>query len=58
MAKIYVASSWRNQYFPEVVKKLREYGHEITTSVIIKVTATTEIRIPVMMFDVTKKAEK
>ena len=29
MAKIYVASSWRNQYFPEVVKKLREYGHEV-----------------------------
>ena len=29
MARIYVASSWRNQYFPEVVKKLREYGHEV-----------------------------
>ena len=29
MAKIYVASSWRNQYFPEVVKRLREYGHEV-----------------------------
>ena len=29
MAKIYVASSWRNQYFPEVVKTLREYGHEV-----------------------------
>ena len=29
MAKIYVASSWRNQYFPEVVKKLRESGHKI-----------------------------
>ena len=29
MAKIYVASSWRNQYFPEVVKKLCEYGHEV-----------------------------
>lgn len=29
MAKIYVASSWRNQYFPDVVKKLREYGHEV-----------------------------
>ena len=29
MAKIYVASSWRNQYFPEVVKKLREYGHDV-----------------------------
>ena len=29
MAKIYVASSWRNQYFPDVVKRLREYGHEV-----------------------------
>ena len=29
MAKIYVASSWRNTYYPEVVKKLREYGHEV-----------------------------
>lgn len=29
MPKIYVASNWRNQYFPHVVKKLREYGHEV-----------------------------
>ena len=29
MAKIYVASSWRNQYYPEVVKALREAGHEV-----------------------------
>ena len=29
MAKIYVASSWRNQYYPDVLKKLREYGHEV-----------------------------
>ncbi len=29
MAKIYVASSWRNQYFPEVVKALREAGYEV-----------------------------
>ena len=29
MAKIYVASSWRNQYFPEVVNRLREAGHEV-----------------------------
>lgn len=24
--KIYIASSWRNEYFPEVVMKLREAG--------------------------------
>ena len=29
MAKIYVASSWRNPYYPEVVKRLREEGHEV-----------------------------
>ena len=29
MARIYVASSWRNQYFPEVVTRLREVGHEV-----------------------------
>ena len=29
MAKIYVASSWRNLYYPEVVKRLREAGHEV-----------------------------
>jgi hypothetical protein len=29
MAKIYVASSWRNTYFPEVVKSLRAAGHEV-----------------------------
>ena len=29
MAKIYVASSWRNQYYPEVVKRLREAGHDV-----------------------------
>ena len=29
MAKIYVASSWRNVYYPEVVTKLREAGHEV-----------------------------
>lgn len=29
MAKIYVASSWRNTYYPEVVAKLREAGHEV-----------------------------
>ncbi|MBQ3743346.1 MAG: hypothetical protein II858_05775 [Bacteroidales bacterium] len=29
MAKIYVASSWRNPYYPEVVAKLREAGHEV-----------------------------
>ena len=29
LRKIYVASSWRNGYYPEVVEKLREAGHEV-----------------------------
>ena len=29
MAHIYVASSWRNKYFPEVVRRLREEGHDV-----------------------------
>ena len=29
MAKIYVASSWRNQFYPAVVTRLREAGHEV-----------------------------
>ena len=29
MARIYVASSWRNAYYPEVVVKLRQAGHEV-----------------------------
>ncbi len=29
MAKIYVASSWRNPYYPEVVKRLCEEDHEV-----------------------------
>ena len=29
MAKIYVASSWRNQYYTEVVDRLRDAGHEV-----------------------------
>ena len=29
MAKIYVASSWRNRYYPEVVARLKEAGHEV-----------------------------
>ncbi len=29
MAKIYVASSWRNKYFPEVVARLRAEGHAV-----------------------------
>lgn len=29
MAKIYVASSWSNPYYPEVVRRLREDGHEV-----------------------------
>ena len=27
--KIYVASSWRNKYQQDVVKELREYGHDV-----------------------------
>ena len=27
--KIYVASSWRNEFYSEVVEKLREAGHEV-----------------------------
>lgn len=29
MASIYVASSWRNQYYPEVVKRLKAEGHDV-----------------------------
>ncbi len=29
MARIYVASSWRNKYYPEVVNALREAGHDV-----------------------------
>ena len=29
MAKIYVASSWRNLYYPNVVAALRASGHEV-----------------------------
>lgn len=29
MKKIYVASSWRNQYQPQIVAALREAGHEV-----------------------------
>ena len=29
MAKIYVASSWRNAWQPEVVNALRAIGHEV-----------------------------
>lgn len=27
--KIYVASSWRNEFYPDVVKALREAGHDV-----------------------------
>ena len=27
--KLYIASSWRNEYYPDVVKTLREAGHEV-----------------------------
>ena len=29
MSRIYVASSWRNPYYPEVVSRLREAGHQV-----------------------------
>lgn len=29
MAKIYVASSWRNEFYEETVLKLRDAGHEV-----------------------------
>lgn len=29
MTRIYVASSWRNEYYPEVVKKLRDSGFDV-----------------------------
>lgn len=29
MAKIYVASSWRNKYYPAVVEALRAKGHDV-----------------------------
>ena len=29
MASIYVASSWRNQYYPEVLKRLKAEGHDV-----------------------------
>lgn len=29
MAHIYVASSWRNPYYPEVVTRLRAEGHDV-----------------------------
>ena len=29
MSKIYVASSWRNKYQPDVVSILRKHGHEV-----------------------------
>ena len=29
MPKIYVASSWRNPYFEQVVKRLREQRYEV-----------------------------
>ena len=29
MAKIYIASSWRNAFYTDVVTKLREAGHDV-----------------------------
>lgn len=29
MSRIYVASSWRNTYYPSVIDEIREAGHEV-----------------------------
>ena len=29
MAKIYVASSWKNSFYPDVVKRLEDEGHDV-----------------------------
>ena len=29
MIKVYVASSWRNKYYPEVVKQLKSHGFDV-----------------------------
>lgn len=29
MTRIYIASSWRNEYYPEVVQKLRDSGFDV-----------------------------
>ena len=29
MARVYVASSWKNQYYPQVVERLLEAGHDV-----------------------------
>ena len=29
MAKIYIASSWRNTFYPDIVKSLEENGHDV-----------------------------
>lgn len=29
MKKVYVASSWRNKYYPEVVKQLKSHGFDV-----------------------------
>lgn len=29
LARIYVASSWKNQYYPQVVETLKAAGHEV-----------------------------
>ena len=30
--QIYVASSWRNEYYPKVLTKLKEAGHKVYDS--------------------------
>ena len=29
MAKVYVASSWRNRHYPEIIRQLMAHGHEV-----------------------------
>ncbi len=38
--RIYVASSWRNKPYLEVVKRLREAGHEVYALPLDKVSCT------------------
>ena len=43
--RIYVASSWRNKPYLEVVKRLREAGHEVYALPLDKVSCTSAKKI-------------